>query len=157
MTNPETMSTRPPITEDVEGAEPDGLEQDDSLDDGPTAGRIRWQRLLARPETGVGAGLIAAMTVFAIVAPRAFLTGDNVRNLALDNSTLAISAMALTLVMISGGLDLSGGSVIALTQVVTASSFTFLSKGDFAALSFISFLWSASSVLWLKPVPTWPI
>lgn len=43
------------------------------------------------------------------------------------------------------------------TQVVTPSSFTLPGRGDFAVFSFISFPWSCSRVLWLKPVPTWPM
>jgi len=44
-----------------------------------------------------------------------------------------------------------------LTQVVTASSFVLLPKGDFATFSLMSLPCSSSRTSWLNPVPTWPI
>jgi len=50
----------------------------------------------------------------------AFLTANNLRNVASQISVIAIIAIGMTLVIITGGIDLSVGSLIALSAVVTA-------------------------------------
>jgi galactofuranose transport system permease protein len=52
---------------------------------------------------------------------RGFFSMQNFFNLLNDNSFLFIMAAGMTLVIISGGIDLSVGSVLALTTMVTAS------------------------------------
>jgi ribose transport system permease protein len=49
-----------------------------------------------------------------------FLTVDTVRATANQTVAVGIAAMGMTLIIISGGIDLSVGSVIALTSVMTA-------------------------------------
>jgi len=51
----------------------------------------------------------------------AFLTAGNLRNVASQISVIAIVAIGMTMVIITGGIDLSVGSLIALSAVVTAS------------------------------------
>jgi ribose transport system permease protein len=60
-----------------------------------------------------------------IVLPRSFLwpdffKADNLRNIANQIDVIAILAIGMTLVIITGGIDLSVGSLIALSAVVTA-------------------------------------
>jgi ribose transport system permease protein len=60
-----------------------------------------------------------------IVTPRSFLwpdffKADNLRNIANQIDVIAILAIGMTLVIITGGIDLSVGSLIALSAVVTA-------------------------------------
>lgn len=50
-----------------------------------------------------------------------FLSLQVVLNLFIDNSTLAITAIGMTFVILSGGIDLSIGSVIGLTTMVSAA------------------------------------
>ena len=65
--------------------------------------------------------LFAAMTIAGgivydgLLAPQVFL------NLLIDNAFLLIVAVGMTFVILSGGIDLSVGSVIALTSVVSAA------------------------------------
>jgi ribose transport system permease protein len=49
-----------------------------------------------------------------------FAGPQNVRNIALDSSYLVLIAVGMTFVIISGGIDLSVGSVFALAGVLTA-------------------------------------
>ncbi|HUU47010.1 MAG TPA: ABC transporter permease [Acidobacteriota bacterium] len=49
-----------------------------------------------------------------------FLLADNLRNVANQISVIAIIAIGMTMVIISGGIDLSVGSLIALSAVVAA-------------------------------------
>jgi len=50
-----------------------------------------------------------------------FLALQVVLNLFIDNATLAITAIGMTFVILSGGIDLSIGSVIGLTTMVSAA------------------------------------
>src|SRR5215471_5514364 len=55
-----------------------------------------------------------------------FLTGGNIKLILTQSVIVAIGALGMTIVIVSGGIDLSVGSVVALTSVVGA---TVLVKG----------------------------
>src|SRR5215213_6406704 len=57
---------------------------------------------------------------FAIRAPT-FLTSNNIITIASTLAVFGISAIGMTLVLISGGVDISVGSVAALTGVVASN------------------------------------
>ncbi|WP_460956017.1 ABC transporter permease [Parasphingorhabdus pacifica] len=61
--------------------------------------------------------LIVVFVVLSIIAP-SFLTADNLFNLGSQTSVNAVMAVGVTLVIITGGIDLSVGSVAALSGVV---------------------------------------
>jgi ribose transport system permease protein len=67
-------------------------------------------------------GLIAVVTLFALLtgSPASYLSATNLRVVLAQTVIVAIGALGMTLIIISGGIDLSVGSVIALTSVVTA-------------------------------------
>lgn len=58
-----------------------------------------------------------------------FLTRENLLNIVKQNADIAIIAIGMTLVIITGGIDLSVGSVLALSAVVTAVSIQSLAGG----------------------------
>jgi len=60
-----------------------------------------------------------AVVMFAAAAPN-FLTADNLTNVARQSVYLLIVALGQMIVMITGGLDLSVGSNVSLTSVVSA-------------------------------------
>lgn len=64
--------------------------------------------------------LLALIILMSFLSP-AFLTSDNLLNIVRQMSVVGIAAIGVTFVIISGGIDLSAGSVIALTSVVAAS------------------------------------
>src|SRR3954452_8078326 len=68
---------------------------------------------------GALAVLVLLVVVFSFVFP-SFGTVTNLTNILVDQSFLAIVALGMTFVIISGGLDLSVGSVFALGGVVAA-------------------------------------
>ncbi|MCU0514064.1 MAG: ABC transporter permease, partial [Anaerolineae bacterium] len=70
-------------------------------------------------EAGTLIGLIALMIFFASQSP-IFLTERNLINILQQSSINACIAIGMTLVIISGGIDLSVGAVAALTGVITA-------------------------------------
>jgi len=69
---------------------------------------------------GTLAGLIGLGVVLWILTPH-FLTVSNLLNVAQQTSINAIIAVGLTFVIISGGIDLSVGSIVAFSGVVLAS------------------------------------
>src|SRR4030095_4952687 len=69
---------------------------------------------------GTFAGLVGLCVVLWILTPH-FLTVSNLLNVAQQTSINAIIAVGLTFVIISGGIDLSVGSMVAFSGVVMAS------------------------------------
>lgn len=78
---------------------------------------LRWRERLGR-WSGMLV-LLALWLALALMAPR-FLTPSNILNVALQSSILAVVALGMTLTIISGGIDLSVGSVVAFTGALTA-------------------------------------
>ena len=76
-------------------------------------------RLLART-LGPVLGLAAAWLFFAMLAGPHFRSLDNHRLMLLQTTVVAAAAIGATLIIASGGIDLSVGSTIALTTVVVA-------------------------------------
>jgi ribose transport system permease protein len=69
---------------------------------------------------GTLAGLLGLCLVLWILTPH-FLTVSNLLNVAQQTAINAIIAVGLTFMIISGGIDLSVGSIVALSGVVLAS------------------------------------
>ena len=65
-------------------------------------------------------GLVLIVLVFAVAAP-GFLTERNLLNILQQSSINACVALGMTLVIVSGGIDLSVGPVAALSAVLSAS------------------------------------
>ena len=68
----------------------------------------------------VTAGLFAALFILGAVQYDGFGTLRVFLNLFTDNAFLAVTAIGMTFVILSGGIDLSVGAVIAFTGVLTA-------------------------------------
>ncbi len=64
--------------------------------------------------------LFAAMSVFGGVSYTGFFSAQVFLNLLIDNAFLVIVAVGMTFVILSGGIDLSVGSVVALSTIVLA-------------------------------------
>ena len=67
-------------------------------------------------------GLVLVILVFAILIgePEKYLSLKNLRTVLAQTVIVAIGAIGMTVIIISGGIDLSVGSTIALTGVITA-------------------------------------
>src|SRR6266478_2660808 len=69
-------------------------------------------------------GLLLVIGLFSLsptVRPY-FLTGANFKIILTQTVIVAIGTLGMTLIIVSGGIDLSVGSVVALTSVVGATS-----------------------------------
>jgi ribose/xylose/arabinose/galactoside ABC-type transport system permease subunit len=67
-------------------------------------------------------GLALVYLFFAIVGPDAFATTRTLETIARQTAIVGTAALGMTMVIISGGIDLSVGSIVALASVVVALS-----------------------------------
>lgn len=88
----------------------------------PEAKRQRLAAFNLR-DAGTLFGLVAIGIVFTILAP-GFLAAHNIVNILQQSSINACVAIGMTLVIISGGIDLSVGPTAALSAVLTAMMMT---------------------------------
>lgn len=65
-------------------------------------------------------GLIAVTALFASLRYETFVTPDNFAIVLQQTAVIAVAALGMTLIIISGGIDLSVGSIIALGTIVIA-------------------------------------
>ena len=79
---------------------------------------FNWRRWLNT--VGPVLALLAVYGLFAIIAPASFRTVRSLETIARQTTLVGIPALGMTLVIISGGIDLSVGSVVALSTVVIA-------------------------------------
>lgn len=71
--------------------------------------------------------LCIALVVFTILSSK-FLTGQNLMNVARQSVYLVLVSLGQMLVLISGGFDLSVGTAIALTSVVSATGMVWMAS-----------------------------
>lgn len=76
------------------------------------------RRMLAR--LGPFIGLAFVFALFSALRPRTFLSADNFELMLLQTAVVGAGALGMTIIIISGGIDLSVGSNIALGTVVVA-------------------------------------
>src|SRR5436305_6750292 len=85
---------------------------------GRARGLVSRRRLL--DESGVLVGLVVVALVFgALVGPQ-FFRAANLELMARQTAIVCVAALGMTMVIVSGGIDLSVGSIVALSTVVTA-------------------------------------
>ncbi|MBV2354098.1 ABC transporter permease [Streptomyces sp. J2-1] len=89
-----------------------------SGDDPP--GARRSERLSAVAQQHGALVTLAVVVVAASLGFDTFLTGDNLENMALSSAFLAVVALGMTFVIVTGGIDLSVGSLFALGGVLAA-------------------------------------
>ncbi|MDR9486151.1 MULTISPECIES: ABC transporter permease [Sediminimonas] len=70
--------------------------------------------------------LLAALVIFTVLSSK-FLTGQNLINVARQSVYLVLVSMGQMLALVTGGFDLSVGTAIALTSVVSAMGMVWLS------------------------------
>lgn len=75
----------------------------------------------ARVPVLVTAGLLVAMFVAGGLRYEGFASGQVVLNVFIDNAFLLVVAVGMTFVILTGGIDLSVGSVVALSTMIAAS------------------------------------
>jgi ribose transport system permease protein len=81
--------------------------------------RISWRDIVGRQEFGVAMILLAMMTLLSVYTDT-FLTSTNIFNILRAFSWIALSAFGQGMVIITAGIDLSVGSVMALSGLASA-------------------------------------
>jgi rhamnose transport system permease protein len=74
-------------------------------------------RSTARWETGLAAVVVIVIIVGSFVSPQ-FLTGNNLFNVGLSNGEIAIMTLPMTLIIISGEIDLSVASILGMASAL---------------------------------------
>lgn len=69
---------------------------------------------------GIGMTLIVEVILFAQLSPY-FFTAENILNVSLQLSITAIIAAGMTFVILTSGIDLSVGALVAFTGVIATS------------------------------------
>ncbi|WP_338145029.1 MULTISPECIES: ABC transporter permease [Cryobacterium] len=90
----------------------------------PARRRVDYKKFLAN--NGALVGLVVLCLALFIATPD-FLTGQNLLNIGIQVSTVAVLAFGMTFVIVAGGIDLSVGAVAALAAMV--SSWLFVAAG----------------------------
>lgn len=86
-----------------------------------------WRRIIGWSNFWILAVLLLLVGLFTVLQPQAFPTFMNARNIALDTSVVILLAIGATFVIISDGIDLSVGSNLVLSAVVSAKVMAWLS------------------------------
>jgi ribose/xylose/arabinose/galactoside ABC-type transport system permease subunit len=84
-------------------------------------GRIDWRYWLARREVIVLLILVAGSVIFNFTH-RSYLTGDNIISILSNVSVVAIVSIGMTMVIVTGGIDVSVGSMLALCMLMSAET-----------------------------------
>ena len=72
------------------------------------------------PWLGPLVAVLVVYAVFAALTPDTFLRGQNLLTMARQTVVVGICALGMTMVVVTGGIDLSAGSLVALGTVVVA-------------------------------------
>ena len=82
------------------------------------AAAARWKR---PAWLGPLLALLVVYAIFAVITPEhSFLRTQNLLTMSRQTVVVAICALGMTLVIVTGGIDLSTGSLVALTTVIVA-------------------------------------
>ena len=92
------------------------MPEDPQTDQSPRS----WQQLVALLGPFIGLALVVILFSLQPSIRATFLSLDNFRQVATQTVIVGLGALGMTLIIISGGIDLSVGSVFALTSVVVA-------------------------------------
>lgn len=105
----------PPAPEELLGDAPGG-----AAAEARAPGTGRGERLSALAQQHGALAVLVVLTAVASLGFDSFATGDNFSNMAVSSAFLAIVALGMTFVIITGGIDLSVGSLFALGGVLAA-------------------------------------
>lgn len=84
------------------------------------------------------AALIVLMVIFGSLRPDAFFSARNVTAVLSAITILGIVAMAQTIVIISGGIDVSVGSIVGLGSIVAATAMTSIDSATFGIFAAVT-------------------
>jgi simple sugar transport system permease protein len=101
----------------------------------PTASRLG--RLIAQPEARLAVIMVLVFALMATLAPDRFLSAQNATSMAFQFPEFAILALAITITMLTGGIDLSIVGIANCCAIVSALILTRLAPGADAGLGWL--------------------
>lgn len=105
-----------------------------TVDTEPTVERRALSaRLLSANTFWIALVLLALIVVFSAMAPDSFLTFFNFQQLFIETSVLLVIAVGMTFVIITGGIDLSVGSVLIFAGMISAKTMEWMSPNQDAS------------------------
>ncbi|MCA1850441.1 MAG: ABC transporter permease, partial [Acidobacteria bacterium] len=87
-------------------------------DAGSTRGRVARARLASLAQRHGALIALVIVCVFAFARYETFLTSENLLNILRQNSMVGLIALGMTFVILTGGIDLSVGSLYAVASVI---------------------------------------
>ena len=85
---------------------------------GPTEERFRITKLYGNQESVILFGLLMLIFVIGIANPR-FLRERNISDILQGNAYIAVAALGMTMVIVTGNIDISVGSLVGLLAVIS--------------------------------------
>ena len=82
------------------------------------ARKFEWTTILSK--LGPFIGLIFVFSLFAALRFNTFVSRVNIQIMLLQTAVVATGALGMTMIIISAGIDLSVGSVVAVSTIVIA-------------------------------------
>ena len=107
-----------------------------------------WRQLLTGSSTSIFFVLIGMIAVFSILQFEQFFTVSNARNIATDAAVLLVVATGLTYVIITAGIDLSVGSVLVFSSVVSARAMNAVGGDNWGVIIVGILVGLAAGVAW---------
>jgi galactofuranose transport system permease protein len=98
---------------------------------GTTRGRVARAKIASLIQREGALVALVIVCVFASLRYDAFLTPENLLNVIRQNSMLGLVALGMTFVILSGGIDLSVGSLLAVAGVIASN---LAGRGSLAAV-----------------------
>lgn len=80
---------------------------------------MKYKVMAGLKKTSIFWALLLLVIIMSILSP-SFLTGRNLANVVKQISINGILAVGMTVVIITGGIDLSVGSIVSLSSIVAA-------------------------------------
>jgi ribose transport system permease protein len=99
----------------------------------------RWRRLATGSTTWIILILAGMIFAFSVLEPDSFATVNNARNIATNAAILLVVAVGMTFVIITAGIDLSVGSVLVFSGVISVKAMNAIG-GDGAGVLIVGLL-----------------
>jgi simple sugar transport system permease protein len=110
----------------------------------PALAPSRLARLLARPEARLAVIMVLVFALMATLAPDRFLSAQNATSMAFQFPEFAILALAMTITMLTGGIDLSVVGIANCAAIVASLILTRLAPGVEAGVVWVLLSYAAA-------------
>lgn len=104
----------------------------------------RLSRLMGQPEARLAVIMVLVFALMAVLAPERFLSAQNATSMAFQFPEFAILALAITITMLTGGIDLSIVGIANCSAILSALILTRLAPGAEAGIGWLLLSYAAA-------------